>query len=128
MATSLLVTLGACGGDDGPASETAVGDPMTSDSTTSTAAAPSERLIEVNVVSGRAEGGVRRDSVKLGERVRLRVTSDTADEVHVHGYDHEFDIGPDAPGEVVFEASIPGVFEVELHNSHREILKLEVSP
>jgi hypothetical protein len=135
----VLATLGGCGGgDDDPE----VGESLTSDSTTSTApetgtstedttttvAELEGTVIEVKVVGGRPEGGVQRAAVKLGETAVLRVTSDVDDEVHVHGYDLTFDVGPGVAGEVTFEATIPGVFEVELHDARREILKLEVRP
>ena len=134
----VLAALGACGGGDG---DPEVGEPLTSDSTTTTApdtgtstedttttvAEAEGTVIEVKVVGGRPEGGVQRRAVKLGDTAVLRVSSDVADEVHVHGYDLTFDVGPGVAGEVTFEATIPGVFEVELHDAGREILKLEVS-
>ena len=134
-----LAMLGACGGGDDDAE---VGEPLTSDSTTTTApetgtstddtttttAEPEGTVVEVKVVGGRPEGGVQRAAIKLGDTVILRVTSDADDEVHVHGYDLELEVGPTRPGELTFEATIPGVFEVELHDAGREILKLEVSP
>lgn len=134
-----LAVLGACGGGDDDAE---VGEPLTSDSTTTTApetgtstedttttiAVPEGTVVDVKVVGGRPEGGVERAAVKLGETVVLRVTSDADDDVHVHGYDLEVAVGPTRPGELTFEATIPGVFEVELHDAGREILKLEVSP
>jgi hypothetical protein len=136
---ALVVTVGlaltACGGDDDPE----IGEPLTQESTPSTTGSTSEStapttttnagtLIEVKVVDGSAEGGVKRAPVRVNDKVTLRVTSDVSDDVHVHGYDLEFEVGPDKPGELVFDATIPGVFEVELHDADREILKLEVSP
>lgn len=135
-----VALVGACGGDD---EQPTPGEPLTSDSTTtapgtgtssedttttSSAPAPEGTLIEVKVVGGRPEGGVQRGRATVGDTVTLRVTSGVADEVHVHGYDLSFDVGPGAPGEATFDATIPGVFEVELHDAGREILKLEVSP
>ena len=121
-----MAVLGACGGGDDDAE---VGESLTSDSTTTTApTAPEGRVVDVRVVDGRPEGGVQRAAVKVGDAVILHVSSDTADDVHVHGYDLEFAVGPDAAGELTFDATIPGVFEVELHDAGREILKLEVSP
>ena len=135
-----LATLGGCGGGGDDAE---VGEPLTSDSTTTSApetgtstedtttttvAEQEGTVIEVKVVGGRTEGGVQRAAVELNDTLVLRVTSDADDEVHVHGYDLEFEVGPARPGELTFEATIPGVFEVELHDAGREILKLEVRP
>ncbi len=57
----------------------------------------------------------------------MRVTSDVAEEVHLHGYDLLLQL--EAGGEVTltFEANLPGVWEAELHPSHRELFQLQVS-
>ena len=133
LLVSAGVVLTACGGEDDPE----IGEPLTQESATSTSGAATDStapttiagtLIEVNVVGGSPVGGVERAPVSLNDKVTLRVRSDAADDVHVHGYDLEFEVGPGKPGELVFDAKIPGVFEVELHDADREILKLEVTP
>ena len=66
--------------------------------------------------------------VREGEQVTLRVRSDVADELHVHGYDLT---APLPKGEEValrFVASRAGRFEVELHGGHRSLGALEVQP
>ncbi|HEX2023602.1 MAG TPA: hypothetical protein VHF00_02790, partial [Acidimicrobiales bacterium] len=85
------------------------------------------RLVDVVVRRGSVEGGGRQE-VPLNERVRLRVTSDLEEEVHVHGYNHRFQVGPTGPAEITFIANLPGVFEVELEKSHKRLLNLEVRP
>jgi heme/copper-type cytochrome/quinol oxidase subunit 2 len=65
--------------------------------------------------------------VAHGAHVTLAVTSDVADEVHVHGYDVETELEPGTPAELTFDATIPGVFEVELHESGTVLLTLQVS-
>ena len=49
----------------------------------------------------RWSGGRRRPAatVQVGEKVRLRVESDVADEVHVHTYDLRADVGPGQPAD-----------------------------
>ncbi len=70
----------------------------TSSRTTIPAEEPSGgALIEVVVEAGAVTGGAGRTQVALGEEVTLRVTSDVADEVHVHGYDRVAEV---APGQV----------------------------
>lgn len=140
VAAALLVA--ACGDDgdttptpDAPAETTsATGAPT--EHATSTTAAPAEptttlpggadQLIEVTVAGNSVEGGGRHE-VAVGDTVAIVVTSDVADEVHVHGYDVYADIGPGAPTTVVVEAAIPGVWEVELHDSGSLLLELAVS-
>jgi hypothetical protein len=90
--------------------------------TTTAAAGP---VIEIAYRGGKLEGNGRKQVTK-GQTVTLRVTSDVADEVHVHGYDKEAAIPAGGTGEVVFKADVAGVFEVELHKKHLKIADLEV--
>ena len=83
-------------------------------------------LIELVVTGGDLIGGARTERVPLGEEVVLRVTGDSDDEVHVHGYDLFVHLS-DGEGELTFTADIPGVFEVELEGSHQLLVSLEVS-
>jgi hypothetical protein len=46
--------------------------------------------------------------------------------VHVHGYDLEATLTPGTPAEISFDAGIPGVFEVELHEAGTVLLSLQV--
>ena len=89
--------------------------------------ADADQTISVNVVDGGPEGGVARVAVDRGSVVALRVTSDTAEEVHVHGYDILRAVSGGHPAHFAFTAEIPGVFEVELEGSGRLLLQLEIS-
>lgn len=82
---------------------------------------------EVTVEDGQVVGGVERIPVEVGETVALRVASDVADTVHVHGYDLHASVGPDEPAVVRFPADIPGVFDVELEQRGLLIAELEVT-
>ncbi len=64
--------------------------------------------------------------VARGDEVTVIVTSEVADEVHVHGYDVYADLTPGVPTEFTFTADIPGIFEVELEGSHELLFELEV--
>jgi heme/copper-type cytochrome/quinol oxidase subunit 2 len=64
--------------------------------------------------------------VAAGVRVTLVVSSDVADEIHVHGYDLTTAVAPSRPAELSFDATIPGVFEVELHEAGTVLLALQV--
>lgn len=63
-----------------------------------------------------------------GQRITLRVRSDVADELHVHGYDLSAPLPAGEEVALTFVASRSGRFEVELHGSHRELGALEVRP
>ena len=85
------------------------------------------QTITVEVVGGAPVGGHQRVEVGLGSVVALMVTSDTAEEVHVHGYDILRAVSDGQPAHLAFTAEIPGVFEVELEGSGRLLVLLEVS-
>ncbi|HUP85008.1 MAG TPA: hypothetical protein VM143_04990 [Acidimicrobiales bacterium] len=85
-------------------------------------------VIELSIVGGNVEGGVRRETVKQGSQVTLRVTSDVADELHLHSYELKVDLVPGQSADLTFLAKIPGVFEVELENHDKKVLELEVKP
>jgi hypothetical protein len=96
---------------------------------TPTATAPAQPAVQtVRVVNGKPDGGIQTVSFKKGDQVRLKVQSDTADEIHVHGYDLKKDVA--AGGSVLFnfEASIEGRFDVELENAGTQIATLQVNP
>ena len=90
---------------------------------------PSEadQTVTVEVVGGAPVGGHQRVEVDLGSVVALRVTADTSDELHVHGYDILRAVSDGHPVHFAFTAEIPGVFEVELHGSGRLLVLLEIS-
>ena len=87
---------------------------------------PPGPVIDLVIVDGKLDGGARRESVAIGDMVTIRVTGNSDDEVHVHGYDL-FVVLVDGVGELTFEASIPGVFEIELEGPHTVLVRLEVS-
>jgi hypothetical protein len=85
------------------------------------------RVINVTVRGGQVSGDTGRVEVPMNTPVSIQVTSDVADELHVHGYDKEAQIPAGGTGKVSFTADIPGVFEVELHGSEKQLLSLQVS-
>ncbi len=85
------------------------------------------QTITIDIVDGEPVGGVQREEVALGSVVGLMVTSDIAEEVHVHGYDILRAVSEGHPAHFAFNAEIPGVFEVELEGSGRLLMQLEIS-
>jgi len=63
-----------------------------------------------------------------GETVRFRVRHDSADHVHIHGYDIMKDLEPGKTVTVSFKATITGIFEIELEDSAEQIGELRVDP
>ena len=115
-----------------PTTATSTGsDPTTSDpasGSTSTATTPEPAVKTVRVVNGQPAGGIKTISYTKGDQVRLKVVSDTADEIHVHGYDLKKDVTAGGSVEFDFKATIEGRFEVELENAGTQIAMLEVDP
>src|SRR3954468_1062441 len=73
-------------------------------------------------------GGVRTVRFKAGRPIDLTVSSDTADEIHFHGYDVGKDVR--AGGKVRFRmpAPIQGKFEGGLEQHKQKIPRVEVLP
>ena len=63
-----------------------------------------------------------------GDRVVLRITTDSPLEIHVHGYDVEREVGPGEPTELSFRARLTGRFEIENHETEEELGALVVEP
>jgi hypothetical protein len=65
--------------------------------------------------------------VKRGDQVVLVVSSDTADEVHLHGYDLSVDVPAGGTVRLPFTATDPGRFEVELEHTGVQIAEITVN-
>jgi hypothetical protein len=138
----LLATLTVAACATGPAAvpEPAPGGPTTATTPTSTAgpsstAVPSSVVaaapvavttIRVGYTGGRITGGGR-VAVERGRAVEIVVTSDAADELHLHGYDLSAQVPAGSSATLRFTADIPGVFELEFHKAHKELLRLQVN-
>jgi hypothetical protein len=123
--------LAGCGGDDegGGAAATTVATTATtstSGAATSSTAGFSGVLVEAKVTGSNVETASKRVRVDLGQKVRVQVEADRAEEVHVHGYDLKGDVAPGKPAVIDFTANVPGVFEVELEESSLKLFELQV--
>jgi hypothetical protein len=128
---ALVVGLAGCAGTEAPAASDSSGSTTSAEpaGTSPADAAPSSgagRRIEVRVAGGRVSGDTGRVPVATGTQVTLVITSDVADEAHLHGYDLQAELVPGEPAELDFDATIPGVFEVELHETGTVLLSLQV--
>jgi FtsP/CotA-like multicopper oxidase with cupredoxin domain len=94
------------------------------DSSDKTASGPQT----VTVVNGKAEGGIKKITYKKGDTVDLTVKSDTADEIHIHGYDLHKDVTKGGSVHFTFPASLDGTFVIELENAGQQIASLQVEP
>jgi hypothetical protein len=117
----IVLVLGGCAGKPPAASRASA-----SGSSTGAAGTTPGQRIEISVVKGKISGASGRVQVAKGTSVTLVVTSDAADEVHLHGYDIEKELVPGKPTTVQFTATLTGVFEVELHKASVVLVHLQV--
>ena len=110
------------GGDetDKAADATATPTPSTSEATATPTPKPKPPLLRA--------GKEPTLSFDQGDTVRFRVRHGEAEEVHVHGYDIKKDLAANETANVSFEASIPGIFEIELEHSGTPLGRLKVEP
>lgn len=113
---------------DAPATTEEPPPPATTEAPPATTTAPGPAVVRIVVVGGQPEGGIRRASVRRGREVIVRVSSDVADHIHLHGYDLIADVAPGAPAELTFVADVPGRFEIELEDRGVPIADIQVRP
>ena len=82
----------------------------------------------VVVQNAQPVGGVKDVTFKKGGTVDLTVKSDTADEVHFHGYDVHKDVAKGGSVHFSFPASIEGKFIVELEDHKQTLANVTVAP
>ena len=82
--------------------------------------------VTLEVADGEVTGDTPLAQLTLGRPVRLEVTSDVADELHVHGVDETVDLVPGETAALEFTPESPGRFEVELHDARRVLTRLQV--
>jgi len=131
--TLASIVLVGCGSND---SESASTDTTTTETTTTTATttttttteAEKPTEVKVVVVDGAPQGGIVRATVNKDDQVVLVVTSDVADEIHLHGYDKAKDVAAGGTIRIPFKATIPGRFEAELESRGVQIAEISVEP
>jgi hypothetical protein len=132
----LSALVAACGGSSDGTATTAAATVQTTSSTTSTPApaapspppTPARKTTVIVVVGGVPKGGISRPRVAKGDLVRLIVRTDAGTELHLHGYDIDRAVVPGTPVRMDFKATIPGRFELELHDPDVLLAELTVTP
>lgn len=120
LVTAVSLAAAGCGG------EAKTSQPSSS---SAPSAAPASDTVEIRVAikNHKVEPRSSVHKIPLGKTVRLVVTSDKPDEVHVHGYDKEAEVAANGTATIQFKADQSGQFEVETHESNLQLLKLQVS-
>jgi hypothetical protein len=110
LAGVLAIALAGCGGASKPASGAML-------------------TIDITIAHGQVTPANATLQATVRQPITLHVTSDAADELHVHSVpDHKFEIAA-APNQTFqFTVDVPGNVDVELHHLDRTIATIQVRP
>lgn len=133
----VLLVLTGCGRDD-PAAAPTPSDQAAASTRPAPSASPTAtpeptvtpddaQVVSLTVAGGQVTGDTGRVEIPVGTTVRLTVTADAADQVHVHGFDLTQAVTPGQATQLEFVADQPGMFEVELHDAGSVLTRLQVS-
>jgi plastocyanin len=82
-------------------------------------------VINVAVSNGKVHPADHREDVSVGDTVKLTVSSDQDDIVHVHGVNIEKPVSAGGSVTITFKVTDPGIYEVETHESDLTLLQIE---
>lgn len=80
------------------------------------------------VRNGEPVDGIQELEYSAGEDIRFRVSSDEAEEIHVHGYDLAKEVPAGGTVEFDFPAELEGIYEAELEELGVQIIELRINP
>ena len=84
---------------------------------------------QLEIQNGEPVGGPLELEVTAGDELRIDITTDAPDELHLHSYEVYLDIVPGETNELVVEnADIEGVIELESHSTGALLAEISVVP
>jgi hypothetical protein len=86
--------------------------------------APQPQQIRIVVRGGKPVGGVKDVTVQKNARAVIVITSDVADELHLHGYNLKRDLTPGKTARLPFRATINGTVEAELEERGLPLVRI----
>jgi hypothetical protein len=95
-----------------------------SSSSTTKSAGPTTVVVK----NAKPVGGIKDVTFKKGKTIDLTIKSDTADEVHFHGYDVHKDVTKGGSVHFQVPATIEGKFIVELEDHKQTLANVTVEP
>jgi FtsP/CotA-like multicopper oxidase with cupredoxin domain len=111
-------------GDDEDGQPTATSAPAQSEAESDTDSAaqaepppPQPHVTRIRLRGGDVAGGAKTIEVEADAVVRIVVTTDAPDELHLHGYDIEREAQPGKPARFRFKADAEGEFVLESHTA-----------
>lgn len=91
-------------------------------------ASPQVQSFNLQIKDKKLVVGTETITVKEGNLITLKITSDQDGELHLHGYDQSVNLQKDKTVELSFKANLTGHFGYELEESKTEIGAIEVQP
>lgn len=119
-AVAFTIALAGCGASEEPTPEASAPTVSASDESAGV------RVVEVEIADGQVSTDDDRVEVRRGDTVRIVVTSDMDDEVHVHGVDQTAALVAGETATVEFTVDEAGLFEVETHEGDLLLFQLLV--
>ena len=111
---AIVIAVSSGGGDDNKNASS------TSTSSNATASGPAVTTFNLKLKNAEIVGGAQTLTAKKDDIVRIVVSTDAPDQVHLHGYDIEKEATPAKPAVIRFKANIEGSFELESHTAEHE--------
>lgn len=117
------------GGDESGETERAAGTITEQTPASDPEAAPEQPAPKPKPKPPLLQAGEERElAFRKGETVTFRVRHSEDEDVHVHGYDKKKNIKAGRTATMSFEATIEGIFEIELERSGVSLGTLKVEP
>lgn len=139
LAAAALLLAGC--GEDGGGSDASSSAGPTADATTSdlanppvSSAVPSAPatdgpVIDISIAAGVVTPTNAEAQASIGEPIVLAVSSDVADQLHVHSVpEYTFDVAAMPDQRFEFTVDVPGRVDVELHDLNRTVVTIQVRP
>jgi len=128
VALVAMAGLASCGSGDESKTEAVSGSSASRPGDGPESASMGGKVPTIVIRNGEPVGGVRELEYDAGDQIRFEVSSDVADEVHVHGYDLMQDVPAGGTVSFDFPAEIEGIFEAELEGRKEQIAEIRVNP
>jgi plastocyanin len=122
VALTVLAFVAGCSG-----SKTSGGNSSPTQQAPQSQQTPAGLIVTVTISNGAVTPANAEFEAKVGQPITFRVTSDAADELHVHSVpDHEFEVAAKPDQTFQFSVDVPGQVEVELHKLDRTVATIQV--
>ena len=122
LAALACAAAGCAGATTASSSSSSSASPSSSTAVSSTAA----KTLQVTVRGKHVSPTPGDFDLKAGQTLRLTVTSDHNDELHVHGFDKEVALTAGKPTTLDLVTSQPGAYVVETHHPELRLLSILV--